>query len=584
MALPDPIPNISNHNSDEGSGSNGEAVSSSGSSTTRVPSQEHQKGTSTSQTLHTPSEEDVEANEVSPKAERPSNRQRGFSATTALDQEGMEELRRRLSRRVTELSTSGNGGRKIDPSSDDFDFETYIRQMLAAGEEEGITKREIGVVAKNLTVLGSAAGLAYGSTMLDVLKGPLTLFEKLKNKRHQKKREIISNFTLSLRPGEMLLVLGRPGAGCSTLLKTLANYTESFDSITGEIDYDGISPKEMNDRFSGECAYLPEDDIHFPLLTVQETLDFAVKSRSPSTHARLSTMDRNEYTAVFRDVLLNLFGLRHVRHSKVGNDYVRGISGGERKRVSICEALTTRAKIMAHDNSTRGLDASTSLEYIKTLRIATDLLHLSTIASIYQAGEQLYTEFDKVCVIMEGRCIFFGKATEASKYFNDMGYLPHDRQTTPDFLVSVTDPTARLIKDGYESKVPKTAAEFADAYLKSDIAKREQEAVDKLLKADGEAHHQDFKQSAKIEKAKHLSKKSPYNISYPQQVRLSFVRRAQLLKGDFVTLAIQTFVNVFQALIIGSVYFQTPNTTQGFFSLGGVIFFAIREVFVFLTE
>lgn len=126
---------------------------------------------------------------------------------------------------------------------------------------------------------------------------------------------------------------------------------------------------------------------HLAHLTVGETLTFASAARTPSASSRLGT--RQETVERKRDTLMTLFGLRHTYNTKVGDDVVRGVSGGERKRVSIAELLTTGCKIGCHDNSTRGLDASTAVEYCKALRIATDLGRLTTCLSIYQAGEQL---------------------------------------------------------------------------------------------------------------------------------------------------------------------------------------------------
>jgi ATP-binding cassette subfamily G (WHITE) protein 2 (SNQ2) len=86
------------------------------------------------------------------------------------------------------------------------------------------------------------------------------------------------------------------------------------------------------------------------------------------------------------------------------------------------------------------LDASTALEFVQALRIGTDIARITTIVSIYQAGEQLYNLFDKVCVIAEGKMAYFGPTRDARQYFIDMGYEPLDRQTTADFLVSGMSP------------------------------------------------------------------------------------------------------------------------------------------------
>ena len=94
--------------------------------------------------------------------------------------------------------------------------------------------------------------------------------------------------------------------------------------------------------------------------------------------------------------------------------------------------------IVSVSSSTRGLDASTALEFVRALRIATDVARTSTIVSIYQAGESLYQHFDKVCVLYEGRMAYFGRADQARQYFVDLGFEPAHRQTTADFLVSGT--------------------------------------------------------------------------------------------------------------------------------------------------
>ena len=145
------------------------------------------------------------------------------------------------------------------------------------------------------------------------------------------------------------VVLGRPGAGCSTLLKTLSNQHEEFHSVSGLLHYSAFTPKQIHKHFRGDVIYCPEDDIHFPTLTVQETLGFAARTRIPSRDARLKGSSRSQYVDSITGILATVFGLRHVKNTKVGNAAIRGVSGGERKRVSIAEALATRARLGAWD-------------------------------------------------------------------------------------------------------------------------------------------------------------------------------------------------------------------------------------------
>ncbi|GAA5975740.1 hypothetical protein JCM11641_005856 [Rhodosporidiobolus odoratus] len=486
------------------------------------------------------------------------------------------QLQREVSRQQT--SRTNQTTHTQDPTADDFDFEQHLKHLLKKAGRENVKMRELGVTFKNLTVAGQGSGLAYGQSITGTFQSIPSLPKTLAAARHPKRKVILDDFTGSVRPGEMLLVLGRPGSGCTSFLKTLANNTDSFNSIEGTVSFDGLTPKEMLKHHRGDVAYLPEDDHHLAHLTVGETLTFASATRTPAADARVGT--REETVNRKRDVLLSLFGLKHTFNTKVGDDFVRGVSGGERKRVSIAELLTTGCKIGCHDNSTRGLDASTAVEYCKALRIATDLGSLTTILSIYQAGEQLYELFDKVAVIMEGQLIYYGPMGEAVEYFQNLGYAPQDRQTSADFLVACTDPKGRFYRDGVDQRsVPQSAADLAAAWRKSELGgAAEKEAEDQLsLSGDekGGDRAEAFRESARSERVKRQSKESNYLISYPMMVRLAMRRRLQMQMNDLPTLWITTLAAIFQAIIIGSVYFQMPKNTSGFFSRGGVIFFAI---------
>jgi ATP-binding cassette subfamily G (WHITE) protein 2 (SNQ2) len=130
----------------------------------------------------------------------------------------------------------------------------------------------------------------------------------------------------------MLVVLGRPGSGCSTFLKVLANQREEFHAVNGEVHYDSLTPEQVHKHYRGDVQYCPEDDILFPTLTVDQTIHFAAKTRAP--HSRIHGMSKDEYTRRVTDIYLTIFGLNHVRNTPVGDASIRGVSGGEKKRVS----------------------------------------------------------------------------------------------------------------------------------------------------------------------------------------------------------------------------------------------------------
>jgi ABC-type multidrug transport system ATPase subunit len=122
----------------------------------------------------------------------------------------------------------------------------------------------------------------------------------------------------------------------------------------------------------------------------------------------------------------------------IGDAFIRGISGGERKRVSIAEMLTTSAAVCSWDNTTRGRDASAALDYAKSLRILTDIYGVTTFVSLYQASENIYRQFDNVMVIDRGHQVYYGPASEARAYFEGLGFALRPRQTTADYLTGCT--------------------------------------------------------------------------------------------------------------------------------------------------
>ena len=265
----------------------------------------------------------------------------------------------------------------------------------------------------------------------------------------------------------MLVVLGRPGSGCSTLLKTISGETHGFYIDKGsDINYQGIPKETMHNDFRGECMYQAEVDVHFPQLTVGQTLNFAAQARAPRN--RLPGVTRKQYAKHMTEVIMAVFGLSHTFNTKVGNDFVRGVSGGERKRVSIAEAALGGSPLQCWDNSTRGLDSATALEFVKTLRVSTSYACSTAAVAIYQASQSIYDIFDKVVVLYEGRQIYFGHTTAAKAFFVNMGFVCAERATTGDFLTSLTNPAERVVRKGFEHSVPRTPDDFAMVWQKSD--------------------------------------------------------------------------------------------------------------------
>jgi ATP-binding cassette, subfamily G (WHITE), member 2, SNQ2 len=155
-----------------------------------------------------------------------------------------------------------------------------------------------------------------------------------------------------------------------------------------------------------------------------------------------------------------------------------------------------------------------------------------------------------------------------------LGFECPPRQTTADFLTSITDPNARKVKSSYEKKAPRTAEDFERVFRESDDAKRNFESIAQFEKEIKENKPADsFKDAVQIGKAKRASNRSVYTISFLQQVMACTIRQYQVLWGDKTTFIGKNFLTIFQALIIGSLFYNQPATSNGVFTRGGVMLY-----------
>ncbi|KAH0071483.1 putative ABC multidrug transporter, partial [Aureobasidium melanogenum] len=318
-------------------------------------------------------------------------------------------------------------------------------------------------------------------------------------------------------------------------------------------------------EFKGEVVYNQEVDKHFPHLTVGQTLEFAASTRTPSHRIRgLSRKQFSEHTA---KVIMAIFGLSHTYNTKVGSDFVRGVSGGERKRVSIAEMALSGSPLAAWDNSTRGLDSATAFKFVDSLRTLANLGGSAHAVAIYQASQQIYDLFDKAIVLYEGRTIYYGPASKARTFFEKQGWTCDKRQTTGDFLTGLTNPAERKAREGMENKVPRTSEDFERLWLESSAYKDMQRGIEEHEKSvSGEETIQSFRDNKGEFQANHTRLKSPYMISIPMQIKLNTKRSYQRVWNDLPSTTAAIGVNVFMSLIIGSIFYGTPNGTVSFMS------------------
>ncbi|KAL6357064.1 hypothetical protein LRP88_10681 [Fusarium phalaenopsidis] len=443
-----------------------------------------------------------------------------------------------------------------------------LQTMRDRDEQGGDRPRKLGVSWRNLTVKGIGSDATFNENVLS------QFYPFHKGRKDAPMKTIIDNSHGCVKPGEMLLVLGRPGSGCTTLLSVLANNRRGYEEITGDVNFGTMSAEEAK-AYRGQIIMNTEEEIFFPTLTVEATIDFAARMKVPF-HLPPGIKTQEEYAQFNKDFLLRSVGISHTAHTKVGDPFIRGVSGGERKRVSILECLTTRASVFCWDNSTRGLDASTALEWIKAIRAMTDILGLTTIVTLYQAGNGIYEHFDKVLVLDEGKQIFYGPRGDAVSFMEGLGFMRDPGSNRGDFLTGVTVPTERVIAPGYEHMFPRTVDEVLAAYGQSDVKPKMMDECQSYPTSEEAVENTAiFKEMVAREKHRGVPKRSPVTADFITQVKAAVSRQYQIMRGDKSTLFMKQAATLIQSLLGGSLFYSAPANSAGLFLKGGALFFSI---------
>lgn len=193
---------------------------------------------------------------------------------TSVNVEAAEKLFSTLSHRLSHRPEQGR-----DTSVDDdvrFDLEGYLRNEKQQKQSAGLHDKHVDA-SWDMTVQGEADAQHYQPTFLDACLDVFGLVSTVRgainglSKANQAKTiNILSDFKGIAKAGSMTLVLGRPGSGCTTFLKVLANYRAGFTNISGDVYYNGIPSGEFDEKYNGETVYNQEDDVFLPTLTVKQ--------------------------------------------------------------------------------------------------------------------------------------------------------------------------------------------------------------------------------------------------------------------------------------------------------------------------
>ncbi|KAL6656178.1 hypothetical protein ACP70R_007004 [Stipagrostis hirtigluma subsp. patula] len=258
------------------------------------------------------------------------------------------------------------------------------------------------------------------------------------------------------RPGEVLAIMGPSGCGKSTLLDALAGRLGSNVNQKGDILINGRRQKLAY----GTSAYVTQDDVLMTTLTVREAVHYSAQLQLPSAMSAAAKRERAEET-------LREMGLEGAADTRIGGWMHRGISGGQRRRVSVCMEILTRPALLFLDEPTSGLDSAASYHVVGRIARLARREGMTVVAAVHQPSSEVFGLFGGLCLLAYGRTVFFGPAAEANQFFALSGFpCPSLMNPSDHFLRTINKDFDKDIEEGVDG-VKITTAQAIDTLVNS---------------------------------------------------------------------------------------------------------------------
>ncbi|PON60434.1 ABC transporter-like [Trema orientale] len=375
---------------------------------------------------------------------------------------------------------------------DNFKLLSAIKDRL---DRVGLKVPNVEVRYENLNIVadvhtGSRALPTLINFTRDVFENIFTSLRIFQPKRHS--LTILNNISGVVKPGRMTLLLGPPGSGKSTLLLALAGKLDSNLKKSGKITYNGHALDEF--CVQRTSAYIGQTDNHIAELTVRETLDFAARCQGASEGFAAYMQDLSQLEkeknirpspeidafmkaasvggkkhSLSTDYVMKVLGLDVCSETVVGSDMLRGISGGQRKRVTTGEMVVGPRKTLFMDEISTGLDSSTTFQIVKCIRNFVHQMEATVLLALLQPAPETFELFDDLVLLSEGYVVYQGPRADVLEFFESLGFRLPPRKGVADFLQEVTSrrDQAQYWADPSKPYVFLPVSEIAEAFKSS---------------------------------------------------------------------------------------------------------------------
>ncbi|KAF1881323.1 hypothetical protein Lal_00023359 [Lupinus albus] len=371
------------------------------------------------------------------------------------------------------------------------DNEKFLLKLRNRIDRVGIDLPTIEVRFENLNIeaethVGGRAMPTFTNFMVNIVEGLLNSLHVLPSTRQH--INILQDVSGIIKPARMTLLLGPPSSGKTTLLLALAGKLDPKLKFTGKVTYNGHVMNEFVPQRT--AAYVSQNDLHIGEMTVRETLAFSARVQGVGPrYDLLAEVSRREKEAnimpdpdidvymkavategqkanLVTDYVLRILGLEICAETFVGNAMLRGISGGQRKRVTTGEMLVGPAKALFLDEISTGLDSSTTFQIVNSLKQYVHILKATAVISLLQPPPETYNLFDDIIVLSDSHIVYHGPRENVLEFFESMGFRCPERKGVADFLQEVT---SRKDQEQYWAQKDQpyrfvTSKEFADTF------------------------------------------------------------------------------------------------------------------------
>ncbi|XP_038900427.1 pleiotropic drug resistance protein 2-like isoform X1 [Benincasa hispida] len=474
------------------------------------------------------------------------------------------------------------------------DNEKFLTRIRARTDRVRVEIPKIEIRFEKLSIEGNvhvgsrALPTLFNSTMnaMEAVLGAMGLSPS-------KKRivKILQDVSGIIRPSRMTLLLGPPSSGKTTLLKALAGKSDDDLKLSGKVTYCGHELDEFIPQRTS--AYISQHDLHYGEMTVRETLDFSGRCLGVGTRYDLlvelsrreketgikpdpeidaymkATAMAGQETSLITDYVLKILGLDICADIMVGDNMRRGISGGQKKRVTTGEMLVGPAKAFFMDEISTGLDSSTTFQIVKFMRQMVHIMDISMVISLLQPTPETFNLFDDIILLSEGQIVYQGPREHILEFFEYVGFRCPERKGVADFLQEVT---SKKDQEQYWSRKNQpyryvSVSDFVQAFASFHVA--QQFIEDLRVPFDKSRTHP----------AALVTEK--YGLSNWALLKACFSREWLLMKRNSFIYIFKTFQITIMATITFTVFLRTemkPGSIRESGKFWGALFFSLLNV------